>query len=246
MKTIAFVRIHNKGNAGDSTTSPLRWFDFLGFETREVEIGKGRYLEDDIIIVGGGGILHPHHVMKVKRILDERRPGQKLIFWGGGLNSDAFSEYPAWMWRFDLVGVRDAGNPFPLVPCPSCMSGEFDKPVVPRGVMGILDHVDYPVPVDEGILRINNSKRFPEIIEFIRGCETLLTTSYHGVYWATLMEIPVIAFPWSTRFFHFPWRIALATAGNWKGVNPLTVAGTLDEARKRNHEFHEDVMGYIK
>ena len=57
--------------------------------------------------------------------------------------------------------------------------------------IGIISHKDYIIENNEYDI-ITNSQNIYEIIDFIRTSKIIITNSYHGIYWATLMKRKVI------------------------------------------------------
>jgi hypothetical protein len=113
---------------------------------------------------------------------------------------------PDYVARFKLAGIRDddAAPGVEWVPCPSCMRAEFDTTWNTERGLGVLQHQGVPIPVP-GVPardRIDN-RRFPieEVLRFIGSSEAILTSSYHGAYWSTLMNKPTLVYqPFSTKF----------------------------------------------
>ncbi len=78
-----------------------------------------------------------------------------------------------------------------------------------------------------------------EILEFISSCDTLVSTSFHAVYWATLLEIPVIGIPTSSKFYTMKHQVPLASKDDWINRLKSTVMyqNALDECVSANLNF---------
>ena len=93
---------------------------------------------------------------------------------------------------------------------------------------------------------MNNSSCPPkQAIDFIASGETVVTSSYHGVYWAQLMGRKVICIPFNDKFTTFQHAPTIAESDNWPshvrramGTQPL-----LDEYRALNISFAQKVEG---
>ena len=85
------------------------------------------------------------------------------------------------------------------------------------------------------------------VLEFLASGSVILTSSYHGVYWGTLLNRRVIAFPFSSKFSYFKHGVPLVTADDWK--QQLKVArnysNALIECRQANESFARDVVALL-
>jgi hypothetical protein len=164
---------------------------------------------------------------------------------------------------FDLVGTRifsPTGYPdgsFQWVPCASCMSPLLDdlrakKPTEKLGVYNHLrhdlrPHIRRELTFSERLLArfhtsSNRGKRLEDKLRFLARFETIVTNSYHGVYWATLLNRRVVCVPFNGLFsfrhppqYFQPWRfkMALETAQSYPDA--------LEECRDANRDFHASV-----
>ena len=108
--------------------------------------------------------------------------------------------------QFALIGVRDDIPGTTWVPCASCMSPLLDKyrNVTPTRKIVVHEH-----PMFMG-LRISRYPKLPNLeqsfdqtLAFLASARIVVTSSYHGAYWSTLMGRKVVCVPWSTKFFGF-------------------------------------------
>jgi hypothetical protein len=65
---------------------------------------------------------------------------------------------------------------------------------------------------------LDNFSDFDEVIKFIGESETIVTNSFHGVYWATLMKRRVIGLPTASKFFSLKHSVPLAEIGDWRSA----------------------------
>lgn len=213
-------------NVGDKFCDPTLYFDF-GLEVRKLDIRDPDKKSDvNVAICGGGGMWIDTIKPCVIGIL--RKYPNGTILWGIGLNNggkkihtDCWPDWgPAARHPGSghtapkplpvLVGARDWKQKYPWVPCASCMHGAFDLDYTPpEHQFAIYDHYEHPVPVTADQLgkldvprRNNRSEEIEPVIKFLANAKTILTSSYHGVYWALLLGKHVIAYAWSTKFLH--------------------------------------------
>jgi hypothetical protein len=126
---------------------------------------------------------------------------------------------------FDLVGSRDVGvEGADWVPCASCMSPLFDKEYDIRYHTGTYLNSRKPPRISP---MITNRESFEDAIRFLAACENVITDSYHGMYWATLLGKPVtLQNPYCSKFYQ------MKDAG-------------LEECREANIQFDKKVRKLI-
>lgn len=245
--------ISNSPNIGDQVASPVRYLDF-GRVPRIVDyrdLGFVPDLDKADVIFGGGGMLHPG----VDAVLQANANGEgKRIIWGIGINYHDQREcnYPAWLNAFDLVGMRDVSSGV-WVPCPSCLHPEFRCPrhnLFPKHPFVIYEHYETPVVLegcDPAPPSMNNKKPardFWRVLDFLASGDTVISNSYHGLYWATLLGRKTLCYePFSNRFSFTPWQQVFCDRRNWKDRLPEVKpsAFTLEQAITANLMFRNRV-----
>jgi hypothetical protein len=175
------------------------------------------------------------------------------VIWGAGINTNGYkkkgsAEWPDWMSDFDLVGIRDWAQPHPWVPCASCMSPAFDKQYTQTNDIIIFEHKkqlinEWP---DISIPRfVNSGNNLEQTIALLGSAKTVITNSYHGVYWATLLGKKVICIgAWSSKFAHYRHRPTFIN--NWSQLEEaiettMPHLGALEESRQANKAFWEKI-----
>jgi len=180
------------------------------------------------------------------------------ILWGVGHNSREKDsdwhtvEYPEYIRKFHLVGIRDFNSEYRWVPCASCMHLGFDKTYEIKNEVVWFEHkkklIDskwfdvFPAP-----RMVNTGQNMDQILEFLGSAETVVTNSYHGVYWATLLNRKVVCIPWGSKFNMFKHPPTMANEKNWSSVIETAVnyPDALEECRNANIEFFNDVKKFI-
>lgn len=154
-----------------------------------------------------------------------------------------------------LSGTRDYSNKEKdyWIPCVSCLNTIFDKSYEIKQEVGLLfnhksikdndliaKYEDYPIS--------SNTSSLKEMINFIGKSETVVTNSYHAMYWAILMQRKVIAIPTTSKFFDFKYKVPLSTFEDFKSElkNTKTYDGVLDECREINLQFSKKVFDYLE
>lgn len=245
------MQIHNffhckANNVGDRMCGPGQYLwpelnqDFpLGFPAESVTRA----------IVGGGQIFSELRA-SVEHIL-EFNPKAKVIAWGVGLppagrRDQLVREITQ---SFAAIGTRnyDYKDQFTFVPCASCLSPLFDQVIPPRHEIVAYLHrrKGEPVEISANVPTMTNALRPPkEVIDFIASGEIVVTSSYHGVYWAQLLGRRVICIPYNNKFETFQHRPTMAEFDDWEGKLSLASRAPpmLEEYRKLNYAFAKHAM----
>jgi hypothetical protein len=267
MKEIIYLTRSGAQNTGDATLQKnvRQRLESIGLPMREVALkdaGSWGSLEAHDIVVSAGGFCCNYRTRPGEFVIYERllMQGNRLYFWGPGFNEHAANihqpDYGApYSMHYDalfqhpnviLAGFRDYGNPHEYVPCASCLDPYFNGPFEHRHEVVILEHeilqLDFP-----GSERIPKKKqaiqqyRFEEVAQFLGEAETVITNTYHGAYWALLLNKRVVVYkPWSSKFYTLKYTPTFANETNIREA--ITAAtcrspGFLDEARAINENF---------
>lgn len=163
----------------------------------------------------------------------ERMPvdhGARFV-WGAGHNSDAADtriKYSRYLADYRMVGVRDwhgESSRMKWVPCASCMHPALARRYSIRNDVIWFEHKKRLIKDfgDDSIPRfINSGNNIEQTIELLGSANIILTNSYHGAYWGTLLgRRVVVVSPWSTKFRHMRWQpptISDMRRGSWREV----------------------------
>ena len=246
----------SRKNIGDISCSPLDCF-YVPFMTYLFQYGNCdvSHLAGKTIIFGGDGLFNKYGSEWFGSVVQKlQNKNCRLILWGAGSNYELKEDQtnPSWMQYFDVIGLRDFGNPWDYVPCPSCLRPEFDKPYSdPIHDVVIYDHVDSPVrtPVDKLVPRMNNwdNVTLGQVLSFLSSGKNIITTSFHGAYWGLLLGRKVFLHePLSKKTSSFP--ISLTAVGDLPlDAYPAatSIPGYLQTCRKVNENFANKVFGFI-
>jgi hypothetical protein len=244
------VNIHriDQDNLGDMASSPCQYFD-LG-RVERADCMNWPWPQADCYIVGGGGLLGQGWEGDLKALTESA----KTIFWGVGSNIHETTE-PAWpefIKGSPLAGVRDHGNPFDYVPCPSCMHPAFGifRHIAPQRDYLIYEHHGARLSIS-GPARICNRQPisfFGDVIALMAQSRCIISNSYHGLYWAMLLgRKAVCVSPMSSRFYGFKYPPQFATAEDWKekAEAAQVYPDYLEECRAENVKFYSKAKELI-
>jgi len=181
------------------------------------------------------------------------------ILWGAGYNSREkdkdpyYIDYPDYLNQFHLIGIRDWDTDYRWVPCASCMHPAFDEEYEIKNEVVWFEHkkrlIDgkfldaLPAP-----RMLNTGQNLEQVIEFLGSAETVVTNSYHGVYWATLLNRKVVCVPWGSKFNMFKHPPVMANERNWVDMieRAVNYPKALKECRTANEEFYQDVIKLVE
>ncbi|MEN6550027.1 MAG: hypothetical protein ABFE07_28630 [Armatimonadia bacterium] len=227
------VNLHFAGspNVGDLNSPPGRYLD-LG---TVMDIAAAS--EAEVTIYGGGSMAEA-----ALAHLAGRR-GLKIA-WGigyterGRLARHRDPDYSA----FDLAGSRDFGGAVRWVPCASCLSPLFDQAYpVTREVAFYGHRLLSPMPGQNSLN--NDCLDMAQVLAHLGSGETVVTSSYHGVYWATLLGRKVVALPYGSKFFALKHQPTFAD--RYEGQPGRSYPEALAECREANFRFGHDVADFI-
>lgn len=243
---LAFVHYKNTPNIGDLMCAPYHYFNFADAQSFD--------LSDEIppcdAVIYGGGAIEPK--LRTERIQDGVQAARKIA-WGIGTSRRGKTTHGPLLDDLDLCGVRELGrevgvkNAF-YVPCVSCMSPLFDKTFPITQEVVFYTHGVFSLPdTGEAPRATNRSATLEEALRFIASGETVVTNSFHGTYWATLLGRKVVCLPFSSKFYGYKYPPTYCTDNNFeiaiKGARSYPEA--LEDARKHNIAFYERVRNML-
>jgi len=201
--------------------------------------------------------LNPLIAEYVNKLSNDKSP---RIIWGAGHNSNyekkfkGSLDYPDWLRNFDLVGVRDYAQEYEWIPCASCMHPALREqhaikhPVIwfehKKQLIKSTDFGADPIP-----RFINSGDNVTETIRLLGSADVIITNSYHGAFWGTLLGRKVIVVEaWSSKFNamrHKPYF--LGKGEYWKDyIDKVPVHNTaLEECVNATEQYWNKVRGYL-
>jgi hypothetical protein len=249
---LASFYFKNRPNLGDRYSSPTLYFPQLK-ETVSLDPFSARlpkvWLQKTVLVGGGGLIAHPTFQLNME-LLAAYRP-RVLVAWGVGHNAHGAREisYPDYLERFDLVGIRDYGSKYDWVPCASCLHPGFDRKYEVTEEFVVYENVLCSPLHIAGFKKLHNAEdSLEKVLAFLGSANTVLTSSYHGAYWATLLGRNVIIVnPFSSKFFGFKHTHPIADESNWRSKEHevRSYPEALEECRMANLKFAEKVLSLI-
>lgn len=161
-------------------------------------------------------IFHKNWHELVNETLDKisSKIGPRVI-WGAGHNGDPSIEFEDIRWpkifsKYKHVGIRDyhENSRFEWTPCASCMHPALRKQYAIKNDIIWFEHKkqlikDFgPEPIPRFV---NSGDNIEQTIELLGSANIILTNSYHGAYWGTLLKkkVIIVGGTWSTKFKWF-------------------------------------------
>lgn len=238
------INYHLKGsnNVGDEHCAPALYFNISDRQDiRSCVTNKDTRF--NVAVFGGGAIANTAKNYR-------KHVKYKAVLWGVGNTSRGVFKEPLHgdYSEFTLAGIRDYNvkgmKNVRWVPCPSCMSTLFDQKIDPTE-----EYVYYGHKRMSPLGKMNNDNmNFKEVIEYLSSGETVVTSTYHGVYWATLLGKKVICKPFGSKFFglkHKPLMTNDISINNIKKLKPVQYPDSLEECRNANKNFWREVKCII-
>lgn len=242
---IVFSHIRDVNNAGDMASCPAEWFDF---PEHVVQTYNAPVNGCDAIVYGGGTMMNWLNGRKLPQV--------KRIGWGIGSSRHGITEPWPTPDGFSLLGARewDPNHPDRWAPCASCMSPLFDELYTPEHEAVFFTNADpgirrsYPVSVD-GLPAMENNRSMGEIVAFLGSADVVVTNSYHGVFWATLLGRGVVCIPYSSKFYGFrhPPAYSADRGQDWRSAADKAQAypEALAECRAATRAFYGRAMDIL-
>jgi hypothetical protein len=254
---VAFRHLRDTDNIGDRWCSPydhLVWSGIPGIRVEADDLRKPG-ADYDIGIFGGGKIMRE----LAKSPAVRSGGGRVNIAWGLSTvqrNPLSIAYFRARR-RLDLIGSRDwdgvggAGG-CDWVPCASSEHRFFDAPPTPTHSTVFYGHFSKSakmgVVIPEALpTRTNHGASLEEALQFIASGETVVSNSYHGVFWALLMGRRVLCLPFSNKFSMFRLPPGYSTATSWSRDLAMAQAQPelLSICRDATARFRQKVLDII-
>lgn len=256
-------------NAGDLNCGPHQYFERLKAEPLDISAYKSpdtkitdNFIEKVVnneLIIGGGGLLNRGSFERQMKMFETlAQQGKKTVLWGLGHNEKdkrnfgKVTQYNIDTSKFGLVGVRDYDMKEEFVPCVSCMHPLMDTNTEIENEVGLIFHKK--TLKNKSLLKklqkypsSSNTILIEDIIDFIARTDTVVTDSYHAMYWAMLLGKKTVALPNSSKFYSFKYKPAFSDFENFESQikNAPRYSGVLEECRELNTKFSEKVFNYL-
>ncbi|MGL3000611.1 polysaccharide pyruvyl transferase family protein [Flavobacterium sp. RSSB_23] len=264
------VNIHriDEKNIGDYYCAPHHYFDQLKesldiFDYKSLNPAiKQNYIDSisqNSLVIGGGGLLNRGSFDKQMHLFEKlSQKNKKMVLWGLGHNEKnpkAFgkvTKYNIDTQKFGLVGVRDYDMKEEWVPCASCLHPILDTKSEVINEIGLIFHkktLNNPKVLGKfkNYPSTSNTTSLEDIISFIAKTDTVVTDSYHAMYWSMLMNKKVVVFPNSSKFFTFKYQPVFSSIDTFKldCKKAQNYSGILEECRDINLKFSEKAFDYL-
>jgi hypothetical protein len=250
-KIIAVSTFKSTDNIGDIRSSPLHYFDYPNTEHWESKVATHGALPTRAAayIFGGGAITG-----RVTSIVSNGQLDGPKIAWGLGRSKKAGEKYcrSTPLTDFDrdrtfftLVGTRDVNiKGAEWVPCASCMSPLFDQDYEIEHEVAYYLNSRKPPEMDVPVM--TNRYQFEDAIRFLGSAATILTDSYHGAYWATLLgRNAVITRPYSSKLRQYKHQPIILEERAYGDSEYRVFPEALAECREANVQFDAKVREVI-
>lgn len=203
MRTLLALHVAGTRNAGDLASTPADYFGFPGWLVVRADLRNPPDIKPDAVLYGGGSIIASPFF---------RRWPCPTIAWGVGhhvrrrpWDDEMISEHQRAAGLCDLYFPRDAVG-LDSVPCASCMHPIFDEASAPvYDVVRYSAHhrVEVDQPADAPHMT-NEDGDIRAAVRFLGSGRLVVTSSYHGAFWARLLGRQVRLMSWGSKFDYLP------------------------------------------
>jgi hypothetical protein len=177
--------------------------------------------------------------------------------WGAGYNSDSDTIFQTIKWpkvlsRYKKIGIRDysSNSRFDWTPCASCMHPALTKTYAVKNDVIWFEHKKQLIKDfgSDSIPRfINSGSNIEQTIELLGSANTILTNSYHGAYWGTLLKkkVIIVGGAWSSKFKFFKHQPSIAgKKDDWQDYRDTAQVydTALDECRSATQLFWNEIQ----
>lgn len=247
------LELHRKtrNNIGDYMCNPSRYFFFENCSTEKLTNNDviSSIDSDTNVVIGGGGLLHKKYSSIIEDVIS--KSPKTITLWGIGSNYSLKADpkcNPEWFSKIDLIGLRDFNSSLyssniHYVPCSSCLHKAFSRNYkVKYPKVYYLHNSETKFNRDNRSVPVmyNSTKNFNGVISFLGSGETVVTDSYHGVYWAMLLGKNVQTIPWSTKFYTLKYTPVFIDDINNPTDETCFVPSTYKaECQELNRKFYE-------
>ncbi|MBU3675996.1 MAG: hypothetical protein FGM54_02295 [Chitinophagaceae bacterium] len=263
--------VHRRdSNLGDQLSAPYLYYAFKEHQVLDICDAKAiaKMPQKAQLIIGGGGLIMPYFDAYRAALL-ARNPS-KLVWWGIGerriqnLETAYLSETaaqasiePQWFEERHLVGFRQTTPYYPFLPCVSCKAVAEYREKKPQAShqypVVYFEHRHVPLPTQTQYpVRNNEGESAHDVFSFLDQAPIVVTNSYHGMYWSTLLGKQVVVLPFSSGLYHNPWPVHYANHQNVseiiQGLSKLPPENTtkwLKDCIERNDAFYQLVLNYF-
>lgn len=190
-----------------------------------------------------------------------KTPTAPRFVWGAGNNSSTNTTdptklvWPKALAGYQLVGIRDYGTEYSWVPCASCMHPALSKTYSIKNDIIFFEHKKQLIKSsdfgNESIPRfINSGSNVEQTIELLGSANIILTNSYHGAYWGTLLgkKVILVGGPWSNKFNFFKHSVPMVIKkDDWRDALDKSIIYTdaLDECRSVTKWWWENIKSCL-
>lgn len=259
MKQIISVNRFKTSNIGDVYSSPDNYFDWLSpnikYDVWKDNLEFGNRYKDSLLVLGGGGLIgNQDFAPSLDKLLHSNF--RKKVVWGAGINThdtmaNSGSTIQSFLSTVDLVGIRDYGlKEYHWVPCSSCMHPLFEQKYKEEYDYVIYEHKNYAINITKSHAprKNNRSNSMADVLKFLGSAQTVITNTYHGAYWATLLNKKVvIVSPFSNKFSFMKHKHIISTPESFLVdiKKAKRYGNALQECREANMIFANKVYKYL-
>lgn len=241
-------------NIGDMQSNPILYFEKLrnnifdvvdiGANAQDV-ISKYDMKSEDVVIIGGGGLLWNNELWD--RNIEIYCKRCRCILWGIGVNKRYDSREHKNMPTLKYLKKISVGAAFR----DDTDGGQLDASCLHNGLtcqgkgrgVGMYMHTRHYDGHKRNDTLFNSEKSICTVIHHICRFQFVISSSYHGIIWATMLNRSVaMVNKFSTKFDHLPFKVPSSNKITNVTYSDLNGTRIRDECRGRNQLFYKQYV----
>lgn len=257
---IHFIYIIDDSNVGMANDCPADYYpDFYRFNVQKHDIKKVNFdsiSKKDIVIFSGTELLDNREEWNktINKVLSNC---ENVIFWGCNLPTEISNNHLSnSSLKITAVNIEKAkifssfqwnNADTKYLPCPSCKIQLLKKKYRIKRRVGIIEHKDFPINIDENFEKITNNNRIDFVLKFIGSSEILITNYYHAYFWGILMGKKVILENSCSlsKFRHLKYKTSVYSKNLEEDIkNAPVYPEALQESIELTDSFYKEIISY--
>ena len=253
-RTVHFIHRDCEDNTGDKVSNAGNYYNFPGYNKITHDIYAPNFNQikkDDIVIYGGGGLLNCLEEWNVN-INKSFELCDNVYGWGIGFNAHHGDKVKTEInfGKFKHLGLRDyfkkySWDNMSYLPCSSCNLPYLQETYEIKRKAGVVFHWGMPITYPSAFInlfnveKINNTVDISRFIKFIGESESIITNTYHCLYFSMLLnKTSILDFSFSQKFNNLKYDYIKSG----EDIRTIDYTNYLQESIDLNNKFYDKLL----